>query len=89
MIYFNSPNMDIRRKTIDIALDLVSPKNIVILVLKREIQKTQSKELDKVIASYSVSISHYFTSKAGEYRQILIQAIHSCAVKVYICYLYG
>jgi coatomer subunit beta len=42
--------MDIRQKTLDIALDLVSPKNIdeVILVLKKEIQKTQSKELDKV-----------------------------------------
>eukprot|EP01114_Cavostelium_apophysatum_P024678 TRINITY_DN973_c0_g1_i2.p1 TRINITY_DN973_c0_g1~~TRINITY_DN973_c0_g1_i2.p1 ORF type:complete len:955 (+),score=319.11 TRINITY_DN973_c0_g1_i2:111-2975(+) len=62
-----SPNMDIRQKTLDIALDLVSPKNIdeVILVLKKEIQKTQSKELDK----------------ATEYRQMLIQAIHSCAVK--------
>eukprot|EP01116_Phalansterium_solitarium_P017107 TRINITY_DN4132_c0_g1_i2.p1 TRINITY_DN4132_c0_g1~~TRINITY_DN4132_c0_g1_i2.p1 ORF type:complete len:946 (+),score=352.53 TRINITY_DN4132_c0_g1_i2:57-2894(+) len=63
----NSPNMDIRRKTLDIALDLVSPKNIeeVVLVLKKEIGKTQSKELDK----------------AGEYRQLLIQAIHACAVK--------
>jgi len=63
----SSPNMDIRRKTLDIALDLISPKNIeeVVLTLKKEIQKTQSKELDK----------------AGEYRQMLIQAIHSCAVK--------
>jgi len=62
-----SPNMDIRQKTLDIALDLVSPKNIeeVILVLKKEINKTQSKELDK----------------AGEYRQMLIQAIHTCAIK--------
>jgi coatomer subunit beta len=42
--------MDIRQKTLDIALDLVSPKNIeeVILVLKKEINKTQSKEFDKV-----------------------------------------
>ena len=45
-----SPNMDIRQKTLDIVLDLVSPKNIeeVILVLKKEITKTQSKEFDKV-----------------------------------------
>lgn len=45
-----SPNMDIRQKTLDIALDLVSPKNIdeVVLLLKKELQKTQSKELDKV-----------------------------------------
>jgi len=49
------------------AMDLVSPKNIeeVILVLKKEIQKTQSKELEK----------------AGEYRQILIQAIHNCTMR--------
>lgn len=42
--------MDIRRKTLDIALDLVNPKNIdeVISVLKKEINKTQSKELEKV-----------------------------------------
>jgi coatomer subunit beta len=42
--------MDIRQKTLDIVLDLVSPKNIeeVILVLKKEISKTQSKEFDKV-----------------------------------------
>lgn len=62
-----SPNMDIRRKTLDIALDLVSPKNIdeVILVLKKEINKTQAKEYEK----------------GGEYRQMLIQAIHQCAVK--------
>eukprot|EP01097_Dermamoeba_algensis_P003079 TRINITY_DN2239_c0_g1_i1.p1 TRINITY_DN2239_c0_g1~~TRINITY_DN2239_c0_g1_i1.p1 ORF type:complete len:947 (-),score=236.04 TRINITY_DN2239_c0_g1_i1:131-2971(-) len=62
-----SPNMDIRRKTLDIALDLVNPKNIdeVISVLKKEINKTQSKEIEK----------------GGEYRQMLIQAIHTCAVK--------
>jgi len=61
------PNMDIRRKTLDLALDLVSPTNIeeVVMVLKREIQKTQSKELEK----------------AGEYRQMLIQTIHSSAIK--------
>lgn len=43
--------MDIRQKTLDIALDLISPKNIeeVIMLLKKEIQKTQSKEFDKVI----------------------------------------
>jgi len=62
-----SPSMDIRQKTLDLALDLVSPKNIeeVMLVLKKEINKTQSKEVDK----------------AGEYRQMLIQAIHQCAIK--------
>lgn len=34
-------------------------------MLKKEVMKTQSKELEK----------------ASEYRQLLVQAIHSCAVK--------
>jgi coatomer subunit beta len=62
-----TPTLEIRRKTLDIALDLVTTKNIdeVILVLKKEINKTQAKEYEK----------------GGEYRQMLIQAIHQCAVK--------
>eukprot|EP00850_Spirogloea_muscicola_P011156 SM000068S20588 [mRNA] locus=s68:311782:317687:- [translate_table: standard] len=63
----SSPNMDIRRKTLDIALDLITPRNIdeVVLTLKKEVVKTQNKELEK----------------NGEYRQMLVQAIHSCAIK--------
>lgn len=62
-----SPNLDIRRKTLDIALDLITPRNIdeVVLTLKKEVVKTQNRELEK----------------GGEYRQMLVQAIHSCAVK--------
>ena len=37
----------------------------VVAVLKKEVMKTQSRELEK----------------ASEYRQLLVQAIHSCAVK--------
>ncbi|KAF5452086.1 hypothetical protein F2P56_027120 [Juglans regia] len=63
----SSPNLDIRRKTLDIVLDLITPRNIneVVLTLKKEVVKTQSGELEK----------------NGEYRQMLIQAIHSCAIK--------
>lgn len=62
-----SPNMDIRRKTLDIALDLITPRNIdeVVQTLKKEVVKTQNKELEK----------------NGEYRQMLVQAIHACAIK--------
>ncbi|KAK9833410.1 hypothetical protein WJX81_002667 [Elliptochloris bilobata] len=62
-----TPNMDIRKKTLDIALDLITSRNIdeVVMVLKKEIMKTQSKELEK----------------GAEYRQMLVQAIHSCAVR--------
>ncbi|GAV77879.1 Adaptin_N domain-containing protein/Coatamer_beta_C domain-containing protein [Cephalotus follicularis] len=63
----SSPNLDIRRKTLDIVLELITPRNVneVVLTLKKEVVKTQSSEIEK----------------NGEYRQMLIQAIHSCAVK--------
>ncbi|KAF8025299.1 hypothetical protein BT93_F2211 [Corymbia citriodora subsp. variegata] len=63
----SSPNLDIRRKTLDIALELITPRNVdeVVLMLKKEVVKTQSGELEK----------------NGEYRQMLVQAIHTCAIK--------
>ncbi|GMH14164.1 hypothetical protein Nepgr_016005 [Nepenthes gracilis] len=63
----SSPNLDIRKKTIDIALELITPRNIdeVVLLLKKEVVKTQSAEFEK----------------NGEYRQVLVQAIHTCAIK--------
>ncbi|KAL6985089.1 hypothetical protein U1Q18_018467 [Sarracenia purpurea var. burkii] len=63
----SSPNLDIRRKTLDIVLELITPRNVneVVLTLKKEVVRTQSGELEK----------------NGEYRQMLIQAIHSCAIK--------
>ncbi|KAL9247228.1 hypothetical protein vseg_020681 [Gypsophila vaccaria] len=62
-----SPNLDIKKKTLDIALELITPKNVdeVVLTLKKEVMKTQSADLDK----------------NGEYRQMLVQAIHTCAIK--------
>lgn len=63
----SSPNPDIRRKTLDIVLDLITPRNVdeVVLTLKKEVMKTQGAEHEK----------------NGEYRQMLVQAIHTCAIK--------
>ncbi|XP_027344651.1 coatomer subunit beta-1-like [Abrus precatorius] len=63
----STPNPDIRRKTLDIALELITPRNIdeVVMMLKKEVVKTQSGEHEK----------------NGEYRQMLVQAIHTCAIK--------
>lgn len=63
----SSPNPDIRRKTLDIVLDLITPRNVdeVVLTLKKEVVKTQGSEHEK----------------NGEYRQMLVQAIHTCAIK--------
>ncbi|KAG8491130.1 hypothetical protein CXB51_014267 [Gossypium anomalum] len=56
-----------QRKTLDIVFELVTPRNInvVVLLLKKEVMKTQSGKLEK----------------NEEYRQMLIQAIHSYAIK--------
>jgi len=64
----NAPNSDIRRKALDIVLDLVTVRNVdeVVGVLKKEIQKSQTDDGG---------------ANAGEYRQMLVQATHQCAVK--------
>ena len=63
----STSNLDIRKKTIDIALDLITSRNLdeVVMMLKKEVVKTQNLEHEK----------------NGEYRQMLVQVIHSCAIK--------
>lgn len=63
----SSPNVDICKRTLEIAIDLVSPRNIeeVVNVLKREVVRTRDSDLEK----------------GAEYRAMLIQAIHTCSVK--------
>ncbi|KAJ3578175.1 hypothetical protein NPX13_g2390 [Xylaria arbuscula] len=63
----SSPDIDVRKKALGIALEMVSSKNVeeVILVLKKELSKTVDQEYEK----------------NAEYRQLLIQSIHQCAIK--------
>ncbi|KAF9654103.1 coatomer protein [Thelephora ganbajun] len=63
----SSPDLEVRRKAIGIVLSITSSRNVeeVVLFLKKQLQKTQDQ-------------SH---EKAPEYRQLLIQSIHVCAVK--------
>jgi coatomer subunit beta len=63
----SSPNVDICKRTLEIAIDLVSPRNIedVVNVLKREVVRTRDSNLEKGL----------------EYRGMLIQAIHTCSLK--------
>lgn len=62
-----SPDIDVRRKALDIALEMVSSKNVeeVVLLLKKELSKTVDQEYEK----------------NSEYRQLLIHSIHQCAIK--------
>jgi coatomer subunit beta len=63
----SSPDIDVRRKALEIALEMVSSKNVeeVVLLLKKELSKTVDQEYEK----------------NSEYRQLLIHSIHQCAVK--------
>jgi coatomer subunit beta len=63
----SSPDIDVRRKALDIAMDMVSSKNIeeVVMLLKKELTKTVDQDYEK----------------NNEYRQLLIHAIHNCAIK--------
>lgn len=62
-----SPDIEVRRKAIRIALEMVSSRNVqeVVLFLKKELTKTQDDSYEK----------------NTEYRQLLIQSIHTCAIK--------
>ncbi|KAL7425059.1 coatomer subunit beta [Cryptotrichosporon argae] len=63
----SSPDMEVKRKAIGVALDLVTSRNVedVVLFLKKQLQSTVETEFDKNL----------------EYRQLLIQSIHSCAIR--------
>jgi len=63
----NSPNIDICKKTLSLAIDLVGPRNIeeVVQVLKREVVRAQESDLEH----------------GEEYKTLLIQAIHRCATR--------
>ncbi|KAH9904065.1 Coatomer, beta subunit [Xylariomycetidae sp. FL2044] len=63
----SSPDIDVRRKALSIALEMVSSKNVeeVVLLLKKELSKTVDQEYEK----------------NAEYRQLLIHSIHQCAIK--------
>ena len=59
----SSPNLDIRRKTLDVVLDLVTVN------------------IDEVVPRSEGDTESRRTQEGGEYRQMLVQAVHQCAVK--------
>ncbi|GAA5921381.1 hypothetical protein JCM3775_003017 [Rhodotorula graminis] len=62
-----SPDMDVRKKALDIAMDMVSGRNVddVVTFLKKELTRTLDPSFEK----------------AAEYRALLIQTIHTCAIR--------
>ncbi|KAJ4800220.1 Coatomer subunit beta [Rhynchospora pubera] len=69
----STPDLDIRRKVISIVLELLTPKNVeeVVLFLKKEVLKTQTP----------AAAGGEDLDKSGEYRLVLVQAIHTCTMK--------
>ncbi len=67
----SSPNPDICKKVLDIAMDIVTSRNVseVVATLKREVAKTAEDD------------SNTSEAKGSYYRGMLIRAIHGCAVR--------
>ena len=63
----SSPNQEIRRRTLEIAIDLLSPRNIdgVMLILKKELMQSQNEN----------------EQGGSDYRALLVKAMHQCATK--------
>ncbi|GAB7366055.1 hypothetical protein MBLNU230_g7624t1 [Neophaeotheca triangularis] len=63
----SSPDLDVRRKALALAMDMVSSKNVeeVVLLLKKELSKTVDEQYEK----------------NTEYRSLLIHSIHQCAIR--------
>jgi len=63
-----SPDLEVRRKTLNIAMELVTSRNIeeLVLILKKEISKTQG-----VVE----------VEDNGKYRQLLVRTLHSTCIK--------
>jgi len=66
----SSPNPDICAKVLEVAMDIVTSRNVkeVVISLKREVQKTTQD-------------SDAMETKGMAYRNMLISAIHQCAVR--------
>ncbi|XP_073238634.1 coatomer subunit beta-like isoform X3 [Porites lutea] len=64
----SSPDLEVRKKTLQLVLDLVTSRNIheVVAVLKKEVTKTHNESEHEDI---------------GGYRQMLVRTLHTCSVK--------
>ncbi|KAL5278655.1 COPB1 family protein [Megaselia abdita] len=62
-----SPDIEVRRKTLALAMDLVSSKSIteMVFVLEKEVTKTHNVEHEDT----------------GKYRQLLVRTLHTCSIK--------
>ena len=92
----SSPNLDIKKKTLDLTLELLSSRNVeeVVQLLKKELIKTENNAnnpAENNLSSGSGSGSAAAGGNAGAagtmksvtdaYRKVLMETMHQCAVK--------
>lgn len=84
----SSPDLDVRKKALDIALELVSSKNVeeVVLLLKKELNKTVDEQYDKTSEcktqfSRDTLLRLSINTNKSPDRSLLINAIHQSAIK--------
>lgn len=67
LLVLNSPDLDVRKKALSIALEMTSTRNVeeIIGLLKKELTKSMEQDYEK----------------NNEYRQVLIGSVHTCAIK--------
>lgn len=67
MRVLSAPDLEVRKKTLNIALDLVTSRTVeeMVLVLKKEVVKTNNVEHEDT----------------GKYRQLLVRTLHQCSIK--------
>src|SRR5690606_22089429 len=75
-----SPSMDIKKKVLQITLDLISVQNVdsVLTTLKKELLKPISNDIDKQV---TYILNTYNIQVEGEYKKLLVQTFHKCALK--------
>lgn len=63
-----SPDLEVRKKTLDLVLDLVTVRNMeeIVQILKKEVTKTHTEGAE---------------DDSGNYRQLLVRTLHTCCVK--------
>lgn len=67
LLVLSSPDLDVRKKALSIALEMTSARNVeeIIGLLKKELTKSMEQDYEK----------------NNEYRQVLISSVHTCAIK--------
>ncbi|XP_040577770.2 coatomer subunit beta isoform X2 [Lepeophtheirus salmonis] len=80
----SSTDLEVRRKTLNLAMELVTGRTVseMVLILKKEISKTHGAAVETAESgSGSGSRSSGDEGDTGKYRQLLVRTLHTCCIK--------